>query len=182
MIVSSREEHERFVVCLEKYASTTKINGEEWSLMAKDMGWSVDNVKIYAYWYMQQLHNTNNNNNDDGDLDDKMSPSDESMVHFDTEMADDKNGNKLSEGVECMENGNICSNDNEWTYAESLLFDTLLVTYDSKTLHRWERIASLIPDKDQKQCQERWEKIHLLRFKAYSTNVQKEQNNRPSCK
>ena len=54
MIVSSGEEHERFVASLEKHGAG--MNGDVWSSIAAEMEWSIDDVKLYAYWYMQQRY------------------------------------------------------------------------------------------------------------------------------
>lgn len=136
-MIVSREEHERFLKILEKRGSD--VTGNEWSLISADMGWSIDDVKLYAYWYMQQLYNKNkvNDGSTDNDIQDSMLPESSPEKEY--------------------ESKNQFVHDDEWTFEETALFNTLLVTYDSTTPYRWEKIASLIPNKIEKQCREKWE-------------------------
>ena len=55
-----------------------------------------------------------------------------------------------------------------WTYGECALFDTLIITYDAKTINRWEKIASLIPNKTHEQCLQRWEDCYRSSFTEQS--------------
>ena len=144
----SKEKHERFVTCLEKYGP--EMSGNEWSLMAVDLECSVDDVKLYAYWYMQQLQLVNHSDNSCDSIEPKS----------DIEMKYTGDASIVNNTADKKEERYSISDYSEWTYEETLLFDTLLVTYDTTTPHRWERIASLIPNKVQKQCQKRWETSH----------------------
>ena len=49
----SPEEQQQFILALEMHAS--EISGDEWHLMASAMNWSVDQVKTFAFWYLNQL-------------------------------------------------------------------------------------------------------------------------------
>ena len=37
--------------------------------------------------------------------------------------------------------------EGDWTFDESILFNTLTVLYGTSTQHRWEKISSFIPNK-----------------------------------
>ena len=119
------------------------MNGKEWSQIAADMKWTIDDVKAYAYWYMQQLHQIHHQ--DDNGIDQ------EQFVENTKADEDDKNSDNVDDG----------SLDDEWSYEEIVLFNTLLVTYDSDTSYRWGKIASLIPFKTEAQCKKRWHQINV---------------------
>ncbi len=168
MIASSIEEHERFVKSLEK--NGLGMNGDEWSLIADEMNWSVDDVKLYAYWYMYQLQNSNANNQNivvtsrgsdrTGGLEHINNTGDTGTSNTSRGSPELKLDETKPQNANHIDDASVDGNDNEWTYDESILFDTLSITYDSTEMHRWERIASLIPNKDKKQCKELWEKLY----------------------
>lgn len=134
------EEHEIFVKYLEEFGS--KMDGKEWSSIASKMNWSVQDVKLYAFWYMEELQ--------------------KQVSHENPEYLVEKDSMK-NQGVDdnVKDNDDNIGQKNEkvsWTYGECALFDTLVITYGEKTKNRWEKIASLIPEKDSSQCRERWER------------------------
>jgi hypothetical protein len=49
----SPEEQQKFILALEMHAS--EISGDEWHLMASAMNWTVEQVKTFAFWYLNQL-------------------------------------------------------------------------------------------------------------------------------
>ena len=136
--IVSLEEHNQFITSLERHGSLR--NGQEWVLIANDMiDWTVDDVKSYAYWYMQQLHSIHENDND------VSGSGGGSSIYNETRSDNGDGGSKVQVA------------NNTWTFEENIVFNTLLVLYDSRTQHRWETIASFIPDKAASECQERWE-------------------------
>lgn len=147
----TKEDHNRFIKSLEKHGS--KMNGKEWSQIAADMKWTVDDVKAYAYWYMQQLHQIHHQ--DDNDIYQEQFLENTKADGNPKDCEDDKNSDNIDDG----------SLDEEWSYEEIVLFNTLLVTYDSNTTHRWGEIASLIPFKTEAQCKKRWHRINVYKKK-----------------
>merc|ERR1712046_564124 len=116
---------------------------------AQYLNWQIDEVKLYAFWYMHRLHNSSS-----------------------TSTAD--NGIEVGRGkcvidVKSNTSGNGAKEDNlgEWTYQECILFDTLLATYDpwgdetdkvdqnyldNFSSDRWKKISAMIPNKTASQC------------------------------
>lgn len=140
-MVVSTEEHAKFVKCLEKYGMI--LEGDVWSQISADMKWSIEDVKVYAYWYMQHLHEINEieNNNKDGN----------ETSSLDTVDKKEKRMKRKENG-----GGEDIFNEGDWTFDESILFNTLTVLYGTSTHHRWEKISSFIPNKVAEQCEGRW--------------------------
>lgn len=157
------EEHEEFVKCLEEFGSQN--DGNEWSSIASKMNWSIEDVKVYAFWYMEQLQIRTQEEDIGGNRiagdcvtnrggDDDLVETDNNNIMNDEENENDDDGDDDDD------------NDELWTFGECALFDTLIIVYDAKTINRWEKIASLIPNKNNHQCRERW--------KGYKTKMSKE--------
>mmetsp|Transcript_26589 Transcript_26589/g.30418 ORF Transcript_26589/g.30418 Transcript_26589/m.30418 type:complete len:168 (-) Transcript_26589:262-765(-) len=157
------DEFLKFISSLEKHGSA--MTGDEWSCIATDMGWSVDEVKLYAYWYMQALNGANNMDMDDhhGEINNEK-PSSQNM---DVNISGDEDACSTSTTTNKLENHSPDNNFNVWTYQECIFFDTLLATYNSTTPERWEKIAVLIPNKTAVQCRERYD---LLKMKICRRN------------
>jgi len=149
-------DHDRFIVALEKYGSES--SGEEWYKMAQYLNWQIEEVKLYAYWYMHRLHNSSSTSTSDNEkVVDNEAGREKSMI-------DAKDNNHVSENGE---------NDDveEWTSQECILFDTLLATYrlcddetekveqdsiDTLASSRWKKISAMIPNKSSTQCRNRY--------------------------
>lgn len=130
--------------------------------MAQYLHWHVDEVKLYAYWYMHQLHYTSSASTvgDDKGF---------GKVHRKNRKISliDAKGNNQLPG-----DGETEDDVGEWSYQECILFDTLLATYgpddnghegdqqptkesayvkDSSSM-RWKKISAMIPNKTSTQC------------------------------
>jgi len=164
----AQDQHKKFVAALEKYGS--ELSGEEWDNMAHCLHWHVDEVKLYAYWYMHQLHYTS-------------STSGSTM----TKNADKglSSGGKATRKISLVgSEGNTSGTENDggkWTYQEYILFDTLLATYgpedtgqDNDDLQtttgrtcvqetssmRWKKISAMIPNKTPSQCCDKYYELY----------------------
>lgn len=195
--------HEQFIKCLEEHGSRMDVSGGGWSLMASKLNWSIEEVKHYAFWYMQQLQDSLQNEHEQQTQQVEEEEVEESESYIENEnetmVSGKRSGNAVDSGV--VDSGGIrCHNDDyddknehsqksdnrnekddktnqnrksessssslllsSWTYGECALFDTLIITYDAKTINRWEKIASFIPNKTHKQCRQRWEDCYSSR-------------------
>jgi len=159
----SEDQHTQFITALERYGSES--SGEEWDKMSLYLNWNKDEVKLYAYWYMHQLHHYKTSSDDDGNDIDK----DAKVI-----LTNEKRNDYYSDNSETEDNFG------EWTHQECILFDTLLATYgpdeddheeddqrfqerkvkSMKNIMHWRKIASMIPNKNSTQCWDRYFQLH----------------------
>jgi hypothetical protein len=53
---SIRARHDQFIRCLEQHGPN--LIGNEWPLMAEELGWSIQEVQLHAYQYLNNLFET----------------------------------------------------------------------------------------------------------------------------
>uniref|UniRef100_A0A7S2N5L5 Myb-like domain-containing protein n=1 Tax=Helicotheca tamesis TaxID=374047 RepID=A0A7S2N5L5_9STRA len=149
---NEEEQHERFIAALEQYGP--QGTGWEWEHMASATGWTVDEVKLYAYRYMMALNET---------------PS----RHIDRSPSAANEGDNSSKGGHSprQSGGDEKENeDDDWTFEERILFDTLLarhdgvnnsadVDYNPSVVSRWENISALLPNRTSLQVRQRYMKM-----------------------
>ncbi len=154
------DDHERFKQALEKYG--TGVSGEEWDKMAKHCGWSVEDVKTYAYFYMHQLFRESHGvthvpSNHAGPGTAASMP-----ANYSGEKGSDEEGGSLHDGVVRID-ATYPTEATEWSYEECILFENLLIRYplngkDKDMKLRLEQIASMLPNKTAEDC-----KLHYAR-------------------
>lgn len=166
MIVTT-EDHERFISALEK--NGTGMRGDEWDKIASELSWSIEDVKTYAYWYMQELFES---------LQDKRCMDNNieaTPVEISEEMKEKANRHDEERlqgviDVDELESSSSLSKfvpTNEWTFEECILFDNLLLAYpkerkDKGMLIRWKKISSMLPNKSADDCKERYSLFYDL--------------------
>lgn len=123
---SKRETYYRFVEALEKHGTSRK---NAWDNISADMGWSIKDVKAYAFSYMLKLHEMNTR-------------------------PDKENDKKLQSGYEEKRFSSLDKIENEkssiWTYEECIFFDNLMARYfteENDICDIISKIAELIPSK-----------------------------------
>jgi len=161
-------QHIKFVAALEKYGSES--SGEEWDKMAQYLHWHLDEVKLYSYWYMHQLHYTASA---------CAFACDEKVVGK-TETKTSLFGSKSAKDDNHLSRDDETEDDvREWTYQECILFDTLLATYDPHNIGqgdgqiftekckyikassmRWHKMSAMIPNKTATQCCTRYQELY----------------------
>mmetsp|Transcript_18834 Transcript_18834/g.28640 ORF Transcript_18834/g.28640 Transcript_18834/m.28640 type:complete len:174 (+) Transcript_18834:282-803(+) len=165
-IIVTPEDHDRFISALEK--NGTVMRGDEWVKIASELSWSIEDVKTYAYWYMQELFKS---------LQDKRS-ADHDVETAPVEISEEMK-EKASHHDEARLQGVINVDEiesrsssqfvltNQWTYDECILFDNLLLAYpkerkDKGMLIRWRKISSMLPNKSADDCKERYSLFYDL--------------------
>jgi len=176
---SEQEQHDRFISALERYGPQT--TGWEWENMATATGWTVDEVKLYAYRYMISLNAVSNHNAPSSAAavtEENYSAEKSGQINSHALIDSNKDGiNIISEGPndETNKEEDDCDDDDEWTFEECVLFDTLLARYADNTknesneggeedisgdgVSRWEQISALLPNKTSLQVRNRYVKI-----------------------
>jgi len=152
----ARERHTRFLQSLERHASGDDVSRAAWSNMASELGWSVEQVQVYAYRYMMAL-------NDESE--DQSMPQQEHQANGDdVVMADNEENGSIMNG----------NSDNEWTLEEDILLDSLLAVYpprcsansssNNNSNHNaldWEeQVASRMPGKTPMQVRQRYNQLY----------------------
>jgi len=178
------QQHKRFISVLEKYGSAA---GSEpgtlaWHAMAMDLGWTLEEVKIYAYSYFKFL----TEQNEERYYGDERKGNDVSQ--------DGAGQMQLSDGKHDYAKDN--STSTSWTFEEKVLLDSLLLKYadelplegdyserthlnqsnDSRTPSRgyfvklsvWDKISANLPDKNTEECRE----MGLLRLDRIRSSLQ----------
>mmetsp|Transcript_40738 Transcript_40738/g.49590 ORF Transcript_40738/g.49590 Transcript_40738/m.49590 type:complete len:136 (+) Transcript_40738:97-504(+) len=123
------ERHTRFIRALEACNMS-------WERMASDTGWTIDEVKLYAYEYMMLLNNSSREN----------------------DISKKRNDQATSSSSSCHVNED--PSQSNWTYDDCILFDTLVARYSSNGDEdedlRWSKIASMLPGKTPQETRERY--------------------------
>ncbi len=145
----AHDDHERFKEALETYGAG--VSGEEWDEMARHCGWSVEDTKTYAYWYMHQLFHESHG--------DAHVPSNHIGHGTETKMSENYGCEKESDetGVVRTDATHATSEVAAWSYEECILFDNLLIRYplngkNKEMKLRLEKIASMLPNKNTEDC------------------------------
>ncbi len=164
------QQHNNFVSGLEKYGSAA---GSEpgtlaWHAMAMDLGWTLEEVKIYAYSYFKFLTNRNEKRYY---VNKQKGPSVSHDGAGQVQLSQPKHGGAKDN-----------STGTSWTFGEKVLLDSLLLKYaselplddsdsesenlcqshDNRTPSRgyfvkisvWDKISANIPDKNTEECRE----------------------------
>jgi hypothetical protein len=131
-----RQRHEEFVECLERHGPN--LNGNDWSMLAEDLGWSVEEVQLHAYQYLTCL------------------------IEADATDATQASENGGSRG---RVNGQAWPSV-PWSQEEMILFDTLIATYRTAngsgiTNGDWEDlIASHLPGRTARDVRRRYRQMY----------------------
>jgi hypothetical protein len=102
-----RERHAEFIESLERHGPN--FTGEEWPILAEELGWSVEEVQMHAYQYLACLMEA------DG--------AEQSQVN--------QNGGSRARIADSGTNGS----SEPWSPAECVLFDTLIAVYRTSNGH-----------------------------------------------
>ena len=119
-----RARHAQFIQCLEQHGPN--LTGNEWPAMAEELGWSMQEVQLHAYQYLNNLFETD------------PDPVEESSIST--------NGASLpTNGASLPTNGGLSNghagpprqnretqgstSNAPWSLEEAVLFETLVITY-----------------------------------------------------
>ena len=137
--------HERFVECLERHGP--QFNGNEWSLLATDLGWSEEEVQRYSYEYLSCLSAVDDHNHVKSETQRPTTTEDASTA---------KHGKPES------------ANEVSWSPSECALFDTLVAVYRGSPDHgSWaESVAASLPSKSTSDVKRRFRELYQNHSKA----------------
>ena len=107
---SIRVRHAQFIQCLEQHGPN--LTGNEWPAMAGELGWSIQEVQLHAYQYLNNLFET-----DPDPVEESSLPTNGGLSNG---HARPPRRNRETQGS--------ALNDT-WSLEEALLFETLVVTY-----------------------------------------------------
>ena len=158
-----RHQHARFLESLERHATSSggeQVSRAVWSRMASDLGWSVEQVQVYAYWYMMALAE------DDDQAISQGEQQDNGGNNVIMNGGGHRNDNELNE--------NLTNGNSEWTLEEDILLESLLAVYLPLGYHTssgnntnnnhsgldWEeQVASRLPGKTPMQVRQRYRQL-----------------------
>jgi hypothetical protein len=127
-----RERHAEFIESLERHGPN--FTGEEWPILAEELGWSLEEVQLHAYQYLACLMEA------DG--------AEQSQVH--------QNGGSR---VRSADRGTNRSSE-PWSPAESVLFDTLIAVYrasngsEDPASSEWDEAVAHLPGRTDRHLYE----------------------------
>mmetsp|Transcript_16706 Transcript_16706/g.31651 ORF Transcript_16706/g.31651 Transcript_16706/m.31651 type:complete len:197 (-) Transcript_16706:760-1350(-) len=165
-----QQEHQNFISALEKHAA--EMTGDEWHLMASELNWTTEQVKLYALQYLHELSN---------ELHGCRRPFDSSFIRQGDE-EEQEGGDDDHEVVQeeflqqerQQQEEQQPQTETVWSLEEMILFDILLVKYPNENeeqvqeqenedarrqpyYSRWDKIASMIPNKSAQDCKNRYQ-------------------------
>ena len=140
-----RERHEQFIQCLESHGPD--LTGDEWPIMAEELGWSIDEIQLHAYEYMRCL--------------------------FETEPQQPLRAGPLVSEAATQQT----VRGSPWTLEEDVLFETLVATYRTtacngneggsrsqstdRELYDWEElVAAHLPGRTAAQVRQRFQELY----------------------
>merc|ERR1719445_343833 len=136
-----REMHHCFIRALERHGTSRK---NAWENISSDTGWSVKEVKAYAYCYMLQLHEITSRHKGECQFNETSIENDVS--------SSDKSKRKYHEQKSLTETAH-------WSTEESILFDNLMAKYYNDNDDHNEivvKVTAFIPSKNE---QEVWNRL-----------------------
>lgn len=170
-----QQEHQNFISALEKYAA--EMTGDEWHLMASELNWTTEQVKLYALQYLHELSN---------ELHGCRRPFASSFIVRKGDEEEQQGGDDDHEAVqeELLQQERQQQEEQQpqtetlWSLEEMILFDNLLVKYPNENKEqvqeqenedtrrqpyysRWDKIASMIPNKSAQHCKTRYQEYIL---------------------
>jgi hypothetical protein len=127
--------HQQFIACLESHGPD--FNGNEWPILANELGWSEGEVQRYAYEYLSCLAATDEDS--------------QAATHRRSE----------NEATNSQSTAHTY-----WSPAECVLFDTLVAVHrglpDNSDREPWaETVASQLPSKSTSDVKARFRKMYL---------------------
>ena len=136
-----KRKHQDFVRCLERHGPD--LSGDEWPTMAEELGWSIEEVQLYAYQYLASII----------EVDDRAREAMEQTT---------KNGS--SRAGEHAEEQSIYRS---WSREESIRFDALIAAFRARINTRnshdsdWDQqIASHLPGRTPQEVRRRYFLLH----------------------
>jgi hypothetical protein len=120
--------HALFIQCLEHHGSN--LTGNEWHVMAEELGWSIQEVQLHAYQYLNHLFETDDDHHDHHPNPPVVEESSSSSPLPRTNGGKSNgHGGPPSPPRREQETQGSTSNNAPWTLEEALIFETLVVTY-----------------------------------------------------
>lgn len=130
-----QERHRHFIECLEQHGPNFSVG--EWPILARELGWSTEEVQMHAYQYLTCL------------------------LEVDGDAAGPGNGNSR----ELMNGGTENEPGRSWSSSECLLFDSLIATYRTTNnpgeSFDWdELVAAHLPGRTPRDIRRRYRQLY----------------------